>query len=174
MKGLLDQDRKMVQESLVIPGPWARSPLPRVNYPDFSKEIETQMSHRNLKEHFLELISKIVVQLQIIIKPSHMATDKNSSENSIVEIRDTMLTSQRVKWASSPAREQDRMASPIQLLARLMRTKENFPKPIKMKNKLIRKIHLKAKMFSWGTRVNSTKNHKSIMMLKRTGSPSTF
>ena len=117
MKGLLDQDLKMVQESLVIPGPWARSPLPRVNYQDSSKEIEIQMLHRNPKEHFHELISKIVVQLLIIIKLSHMATDKNSSENSIVEIRDILLTSQRVKWASSPAREQDPMASPIQLLA---------------------------------------------------------
>ena len=106
------------------------------------------LKHRSL---FQELISKIVVNrllVLIIIKPSLMGTDKNSSENSIVVTQDTTQTSLRVRWASSPDREQDLTASLNQLKVRLMRTRGNLAKHIRLKNKLIPKIHLKAKTFS--------------------------
>ena len=106
------------------------------------------LKHRSL---FQELISKIVVNrllVLVIIKPSLMGTDKNSSENSIVVTQDTTQTSPRVRWASSPDREQDLTASLNQLKVRLMRTRGNLAKHIRLKNKLIPKIHLKAKTFS--------------------------
>lgn len=174
MKGPLDQaDRKMVQESPVIPVPWARSPSPRVNFPDSSKEIETLMLQK-LRLPFQELISKIVVnhkRVPLIIKPSRMAIDKNSSENSIVEILGTTQTSLRVRWASSPVREQDPTALLNLPKVKSTRTKENFHQPFKPKNKLIRKIHLKVEIASWETRIDSIKNLKLIMISKRTGSP---
>lgn len=104
-----------------------------------------------LRLHIQELISKIVVNqqlAQVIIKPSRMATDKSSSENSIVEIQGTTQTSLRVRWASSPDREQDLTVSLNLLRVRSMRTKEKCQQPIKLKNKLIRKIHLKAEIVS--------------------------